>query len=194
MKASAVAAGGLAAGHLPWSRPEIKSFFGVRSAYAVPTFALQQSAQGQLGAGSPGDAEDTGQDRWDFLVYSPNTQVTITVTPDANLDVELFLYRCADVPAMGSAAGIDNLLQGPGNPLGFNQAGPGVAESVTVTLGVGPFFPECYTLAVEDERSPPNELVGQYTIQLTADKEIGCLEPSGDDAPESDAPAEGGSS
>lgn len=34
LRAGLVAGSGLALGHLPWAKPEVKSFFGVRSAYA----------------------------------------------------------------------------------------------------------------------------------------------------------------
>lgn len=177
IKASVVAGGGLALGHVTYQRPAWKSFFGVRSAWAQPTSFLQHILTGQLGVLAPGTAEDTGQDCWTFDSANDN-DLTIVATPDANLDIELFLYAPG---AVGS--GETNLLTG--NPFGLDANGQGMPESAMInTPNVG-----TYTLCIEDNRTAGNQTAGTYTIQIDSTRPMSAAVMTVDEGPESDGPS-----
>ncbi len=179
LQASAVAGGSLVLGHLPYQKPALKSFFGVREAYAQATTFLEINAAGRLGDPqvAPGTPGPTGQDCYRFNVPTPNTTLTITVTPDAFLDIEVFLYGPGLLPPF---AGQTNLLTS--NTFGLNQAGVGGVETAMITVAaVGD-----YHIAVEDERGPADEVAGDYSIQIVADNPIGPFAVVCDEGDESD--------
>lgn len=185
LKASAVAGGSLALGSLPYQKPEIKSFFGVRSAWAQATSFLEINMAGQLGVQAPGTPDPSAsQDAYEFQVLSPNTQLTITATPDGNIDPEIFLY--GPNPAPPPFAGLTNLLTG--TPFGLNAAGVGGVESAIFTaVSAGR-----YVIAIEDERAPAAEVAGTYSIKIIASQPIGPPSTVHDEGPESDQPETGG--
>ncbi len=179
LKASALAGGALAAGVLPYEKPAVKSFFGTRSAWAQMTPPLTINFGGRLGTQPSGTADpNAGQDRWEFEVLYPNTTLTITATPDANLDIEIYLY-----PPGPIAFGDDNLLQGVGNPLGLNSGGGvGAVESAMLTVAAAGI----YTFAIEDDRAPAAEVAGDYSVVISGDMTLGAAVAVVDEGPESD--------
>ncbi len=182
LKASAVVGGGMVLGHLTYQKPAWKSFFGVRSAWAQPTSFLQLTLQNQLGVLAPGTPENTGQDCWQ-IASGPGANWTITATPDANLQPEIFLYAPGAV-----GVGQTNLLTG--TPFGL--AAPAVGSAVAGSA----FLPVVgtYTVCIEDERSGVNQVAGLYTIQVNSDKPMGAPVtgpnmPVVDEGPESEGPS-----
>lgn len=164
---------GFAVGGLPYRAPAMKSFFGTRAAWAQPSGPTSLVVQGSLGRGGAGAAEDTGSDWWRVEVLEPNTRLTITASPDAFLDVELFLFAPGVPPRTGT-----NLLTGSFAP--FDQTGVGAGESVSlVAAGAG-----AYVLVIEDARPPTSEKAGQYSLRLEADKPLGAVIQIVDEEPE----------
>ena len=179
LQAGAIGAGALAAGHLPWERPEVKSFFGVRSAWAQTSF-LQIVMEGRLGTSTPGTSESTGQDLWEFEVFVSPTQLTITAESlDGFIDPELFLYLPGAV-----GAGENNLLTG--TPFAFNMAGTGATESTTVTVATTLAQRGIYSLAIESALPPASEVAGDYRITVDANQPVGPPSQVIDEGTESD--------
>ena len=178
LKASAVVGGSMILGHATYQKPAWKSFFGVRSAWAQPTAFTQHIVNGQLGVLAPGTPEDTGQDCYQFDSARQNN-LTITATPDGNLDIELFLYG----PGVTPGPGEPNLLTG--NPFGLDQAGLGAVESAMIsTPSTG-----TYTICIEDARTAGNQVAGLYTIQIDSTKPMSDITFIIDEGPESDGPS-----
>lgn len=179
LKTSAVVGGTMVLGHLTYQKPAWKSFFGVRSAWAQPTSFLQHQFQGQLGTSAPGTMEDTGQDCFEFT-SADNNQLSINVSPDMNLDIEIYLYGPG---AVGQNQ--PNLLNANQNPFGLNasQMAGGAESAVVTTPTTG-----TYTLCIEDARSPNQRVAGLYTGTITSTKPMGPLTAVVDEGPQSDGP------
>ncbi len=179
LKASVAAGGSVALGSLPYAKPEIKSFFGTRGAWAQGSFFLEINMAGQLGVQAPGTPDPlASQDAFEFHVLQPNTVLTITASPDGNIDPEIFLY--GPNPAPPPFAGLTNLLTG--SSFGLNQAGVGGVESAMFTVATA----GRYVIAIEDERAPAAEVAGTYSIKIVSDKPIGPPATVHDEGPESD--------
>ena len=133
LKSSMVAGGFLAAGHIPYTKPAVKSFFGVRSAWAQPSGITMATFTGNLP--DLGGGFGTGQDAWEFQTTQPNTTLTINVmvTAGGPATPEIGLFA-PGVPTTGI-----NLLTGV--PGVYNGALP-----VMILVAVA----GTYTLAVED--------------------------------------------
>jgi hypothetical protein len=155
LKSSLVAGGFLAAGHVPYSKPAVKSFFGVRTAWAQPSGPLTAQFLGSLP--DLGGGAGTGQDAWEFDTTQPNTNLTINVmvTGGGPATAEIGLFA-PGIQTIGV-----NLLTGV--PGGYNGALP-VAIAVAA---VG-----TYTLAVEDSLINAAQLPFSYQLDVTADMPI----------------------
>ncbi|MFQ5524726.1 MAG: hypothetical protein ACE5GX_00560 [Thermoanaerobaculia bacterium] len=176
IRAAAWMVGGAVAGSLPYQRPGIRSFFGTRTAWAQASIA-PIVLQGALGTGPPGSPENTGSDWWRLTVPSPGTRITIMVDDDGFLDVELFLFAPGVDPTTGT-----NILTNSFAP--WNMAGLAGGESVTLTLG----GPGHYVLAIEDSRTPRDELAGLYSITITTDQPLNGVVQIEDEKAEIQAP------
>lgn len=153
LKSSLVAGGFLAAGHLPYSKPAVKSFFGVRSAWAQPS-VVPAIMMAQFTGNLPdlGGGQGTGQDAWTFDTTLPNTMLTINVmvTGGAGMpEIGLFAPGVATI-------GI-NLMTGV--PGGYNGALPVVVNAAVVGT---------YTLAVEDSLINAAQVPFSYQLDVTA--------------------------
>ncbi|MCP4204882.1 MAG: hypothetical protein GY769_23485 [bacterium] len=154
LKSSMVAGGFLAAGHLPYSKPALKSFFGVRSAWAQPSSFMVQFTGDlpDLGGGF-----GTGQDAWQFDTTQPNTTLTINAivtVGTANQEIGLF---APGIPVFGV-----NLLTGA--PGGYTGPFP-VAPIVVAAVGT-------YTLAIEDNLINALQVPFSYQLDVAADMPI----------------------
>ncbi len=150
LRSSMVAGGFLAAGHLPYAKPAVKSFFGVRGAWAqVSIFSAQFTGSLPDQGGGLG----TGQDAWTFTTTMPNTQLTINVmvTGGGPTTPEIGLF------APGVMTTGINLLTGTGG--GYNGAVPVVI--MVAAAGV-------YTLAVEDSTSNAFQNAFSYKLDVVA--------------------------
>ena len=149
---SSLAAGGfLAAGHLPYVKPAVKSFFGVRSAWAQPTGVTTAQFSGDLA--DLGQGLGTGQDAWELTTTQPNTTLTIDVTitlGSAAPEIGLF--------APGVAVTGVNLLTGiPGG-----YTGPYPVVILVAAAGV-------HTLAIEDSNIDALQVPFSYQLDVSAD-------------------------
>jgi hypothetical protein len=176
LKAAGILTGTAALGHLSYVKPEVRSFFGARNAYAFQTSPTTIIITGNLGILPPGTSEDTGQDAYTFRVLAGAT-LTITVTVDANLWPEIGLF------APGTTTSDTNLLTGSGGGL----ASPGQGIGLTTTpLAVGPGG--VYTFAIEDNFGDP-ETAGAYTVTIASDRRIWPATQILDEGPETLAPS-----
>lgn len=173
LKTTAVAGGFLAAGHLPYSKPAVRSFFGVRSAWAQPSGTTMAQFSGNLQATGP---VGTGQDAYTFTTTAMNTMLTINVMITGGAAVpEIGLFAPGD-PVTGT-----NIITGTGN--GSTGPFPVVVNAIAVGS---------YTLAIEDNLSDGAEVSFSYQIDITAGAPI---IPGGQvitDGPESLGPTPGG--
>lgn len=154
LKTTAVAGGFLAAGHLPYAKPAVKSFFGVRSAWAQPTPITMAQFNGALP--DLGGGLGTGQDAWTFDTTVANTMLTINVmitSGSATPEIGLF---APGVPTTGI-----NLLNGIMS--GYTGPFPVVVNAPAVGT---------YTLAIEDELINPVEVPFSYQLDVTAGASI----------------------
>ena len=144
--------------HLPYRSPAVRSFLGVRNAYAQATPPLMISFNGRLGNPAvPGTTQNTGQDAFEFGVLA-NTALVITLTHDGNIDAEVGLFPPGVTPA-GT-----NVLTGTGQGLVLATGGTAMFTAVA---------PGTWTFAIEDQRVDLVEVVGDYTVTITADKTLG---------------------
>lgn len=180
LKASAWAVGGALGGTIAYRKPFLRSFFGVRSAWAQPTAITSVRIDGFLGVGPAGLAGDTGSDWWRLAVPGASTVLTISVTSDSFLDVELFLFAPGVDPTIGT-----NLLTHSFAP--YDAASLAAGELVTVTLGGAGH----YVLVIEDARSPAAEVAGAYSIVLTGNPPIKSAVQIADENAEIQLPLEG---
>jgi len=176
-KRSAVLAGLIAASHLPYKKPEIQSFFGVRSAYAqaTPTYNINMSAQ--MGSSPLGVIQSIRQDAYTFDCPA-GVILTIDVTT-VELWAEIGLF------APGDTTSDVNLLTGAAGD-GYEAAGVGQPINTTYgpTASAG-----LYTIAIEDQRNnpidpPPNETSGTYSITIYSPQPLGSPTQIIDQGPE----------
>lgn len=149
LKSSMVAGGLLAAGHLPYVKPAVKSFFGVRTAWAQASGNFTAQFIGTLV--DLGGLEGTGQDAWLFDTTQPNTSVTINV----------MITSGAATPEIGLFTGLTvlgtNLITG----MGGGTLGPFPVMAVLAAVGT-------YTLAIEDSLINALQVPFSYQIDVTA--------------------------
>ena len=162
-KRSAVLVGMVAAAHLPYKKAGVKSFFGVKSAYAQVTPSFQIVITGQLGPAPLGTIANIGQDAWTFDVAVGDTlYIDVTVV---SLHAEIGLFAPGD-PTTGT-----NLLTGTGEGL----VSAGVDQPINTTYG--PTVAGTYTIAIEDDREnpplDPQETSGSYVITISATQPLG---------------------
>lgn len=178
LKSSMMAGGFLAAGSLPYAKPAVKSFFGVRSAWAQAS-AFSAQFTGQLSdLGSPlGAALGTGQDAWTFDTTVANTTLTINaiVTGGGPATPEIGLFA-PGIPTTGI-----NLLNG--------IAGGYIAPLpvVVVAAAVG-----TYTIAIEDSLIDALQIPFSYQIDITSGAPIIPGPQVITDGPETLPPSSGG--
>ena len=171
LTSAATATALLTAGHLAYTRPAVRSFFGVRSAWAQPTGLSVRfcGEQPDLGGGL-----GTGQDAWEYDVIQPNTTLTI----DARIPVgipqrEVGLFA-PGVPTTGI-----NLLTGAALT---GYLGPFPVTHTVADAGT-------YTIAIEDHKSDALETPFSYCLEITADRPLMPGAQVIDDGPESLGPA-----
>ena len=151
LKSSLVAGGFLAAGHIPYVKPTIKSFFGVRTAWAQPSGTLTVQFTGNLP--DLGGGFGTGQDAWQFDTTQPNTTLTINAmvtAGTANHEIGLFAPGVA-------VTGINLLTGAPGGYTGPFPAAPILVAAVGT-----------YTLAIEDNLINALQVPFSYLLDVTA--------------------------
>lgn len=155
LKSSMVAGGFLAAGHIPYAKPAVKSFFGVRTAWAQPTGILTAQFTGDLP--DLGGGFGTGQDAWQLDTTQPNTTLTLDamVTAGGPATPEIGLFA-PGVPVTGI-----NLLSGV--PAGYT--GPFPVVIMVAAAGT-------YTLAIEDNLINALQVPFSYQLDVTADMPI----------------------
>jgi len=166
-KRSAVLAGLVAAAHLPYTKPEVQSFFGVRSAYAQATPTYTININGQLGPSPPGTEANIGQDAYTFDCPA-GVILTISVTV-VELWAEIGLFApgdsTSDVNLLTGVAGLGLDSGGTNNPINTTY-GPTTASGL-------------YTFAIEDQREnpidmiPPPETSGTYSISISGPQPLG---------------------
>ncbi|MFQ5524627.1 MAG: hypothetical protein ACE5GX_00065 [Thermoanaerobaculia bacterium] len=153
LKSSMVAGGFLAAGSLPYAKPAVKSFFGLRSAWAQPSVMAQFTGNlPDLGGG-----QGTGQDAWTFDTTVPNTMLTINVMVTGGAAApEIGLFAPAATPPAVTVTGV-NLLTGV--PGGYNGPLPVVVNAAVIGT---------HTLAVEDSLINALQVPFSYQLDVTA--------------------------
>ena len=149
---TSLAAGGLAgAGHLPYVKPAVKSFFGVRSAWAQPTGVTTARFSGTLV--DLGGGLGTGQDGWELTTTQPNTTLTIDVAVTAGAAApEIGLFG-PGVPTTG----VNLLVGGPGG-----YSGPFPVSVAVADVGD-------YTVAIEDSNPDFAQVQFSYQIDISSD-------------------------
>jgi len=165
-KRSAVLAGLVAAAHLPYKKPAVQSFFGVRSAYAqaTPTYTINMADQ--MGPSPLGTEANIGQDAYTFDCPA-GVILTISVTVN-QLWAEIGLF------APGDTTSDVNLLTGVAG-LGLDSGGTGNPINTTY----GPTVAGTYTFAIEDQREnpvdliPPPETSGTYNVNISSPQPLG---------------------
>lgn len=170
-KRSAVLAGLIATAHLPYKKPKVDSFFGVKSAYAQITPSTTIRVTGNLGILSPGTVEDTGQDAYEFDCPAGLT-LQIDVTTDQYVWAEIGLF------APGTTTADTNLLTGGSG--GLEASGQGAA----INTSWGPTEAGTYTIAIEDAEPDDSEIAGTYEIVISTTQPIGPFVPLHDEADE----------
>ena len=158
LRSSAILGGTFVVGHLPYRSPVLRSFFGVRNAYAQLSGPLMITLNGQLGTMMPPAMQNTGQDAWQFTVQA-NTALTIMVTHDGNQISEVGLFE-PGVPTTGT-----NALNG--TSAGVVVASGGMVNHTAVMAGT-------WTFAIEDDKDDADELNSTYTVKITGDKPLGA--------------------
>lgn len=176
-KRSAVLAGIAAAAHLPYKKPALQSFFGVRSAYAqaTPTYSINMSAQ--MGSSPLGVVQSIRQDAYTF-----DCPVGVILTIEVTA---VWLWAEIGLFAPGDDTSDVNLLTGAAG-VGFESAG--VDEPINTTYGPTTEA-GLYTIAIEDQRNnpidpPPNETSGTYSITIYSPQPLGAPTQIIDQGPE----------
>lgn len=132
LRTSVVLGGAFAAGQIPYSRPEIKSFFGIRSAYAQPSVVYSISCSFEVSLPVP---PSPGQACQNAVIQNVVAQVTpvplagtvlqCTPTTDDPLNSTLPNFSSTTVPTdaagMVSFASLDLIGNVPNPPLAIGS-------------------------------------------------------------------------